>query len=70
MVVYNRISDFRKKYGMSQSFLGSLVGVSKNTISLYESQRMQPSLRVAFGLMHVFDCYFADLFYIDFEDDI
>lgn len=69
MTVFNRISTLRKICGLSQSELGFLVDVSKNSISLFETHKMQPCLRVAFALMRVFDCSFEDIFYLAYDDE-
>lgn len=36
----NRISELRKKLGLTQTRLGEEIGVSQQTISKYESKRL------------------------------
>lgn len=59
----NLIKKYRKHFHMTQTELGVMIGVSKNTISLYENNLMIPSADIAYRLMLFFNCEFTDLFY-------
>lgn len=63
-ILKNNIYVYRTAMGISQSELGHIVGVSKNTISAYENGIYSPSAFIAFLLCQAFHCTFDDLFYI------
>lgn len=54
--IFNKISFYRKKCGLTQSELAGLIGVSKNAISAYETNQYNPSLVSAFELCRIFSC--------------
>lgn len=51
----NKIKEFRQVSGLSQSKLGELVGVSRQTINSLESGKYNPSIILAFKLSKVFE---------------
>lgn len=59
----NLIKKYRKAIGLNQTELGLLIGVTKNSVSLYENQEMIPSAEIAYKLCLIFNCEFTDLFY-------
>ena len=65
MCLCNNIRIYRERLGLSQSYLGKLVGVSKNAISSYERLSYCPSAYIAARLCSVFNCSFSDLFYFN-----
>ena len=60
--VKNRVSYFRHEFGLSQSDLAEMCGVSKNCISAIERGIWCPSLKLALSVAFVFgrpvDCIF------------
>lgn len=62
MNIRNRISFYRKKYGYSQKFLADYCNISRNSIILFEQQKMQPRAAVIADLLIVFNCEFWDIF--------
>lgn len=50
----NRLSELRQKRGLSQDELGTLVGVSRQTINAIERGRYEPRLALAFRLAEYF----------------
>ncbi len=61
----NYIEQQRKARGLTQQALGSLVGVSRQTIISLENGRYNPSLLLAHELAKVFDCTIEELFLFD-----
>ncbi len=61
----NRLKDVRKEYGMSQTKLAELVGVSRQTISSIETGQFNPTAKLALILCIALDKKFEDLFYFD-----
>lgn len=62
-VLFNRIAFFRKLHSLSQTELGKICGVSKNTVSAWELNTFNPSLEAAFRLCRFFDVPMNQLFY-------
>ena len=60
----NRIAEHRKRFNLTQSQLGDLLGVSKNTISSYETGNSQPIAYHCIMLCIALGCEFSDLFYL------
>ena len=46
----NKVEDFRKKAGMSQLVLANTIGVSRQTISMIENKKYNPSLALCLKL--------------------
>ena len=62
----NRVRELREaKDGMTQSELGKIVGVTRQTIAAIEQRRYSPSLETAFKLAREFECSLDDLFFWD-----
>ena len=53
MIVGARLKEARKKQNLSQEALGELLGVSKSAISLYESEKRNPSLESVVELIYI-----------------
>lgn len=53
MVVGARLKEARKKQNLSQEQLGSLLGLSKSAISLYENEKRNPTLENIIELMYI-----------------
>lgn len=58
----NKVKDLRGDRGFSQSQLGELVGVSRQTINSLEKGKYNPSITLAFKLAKVFGCTIEDVF--------
>lgn len=65
----NNIKKFRQREKLSQSKLGELVGVSRQTINSLESGKYNPSITLAFKLSKVFSLAIEELFIYEEEDD-
>lgn len=64
----NNIERERKVRGLTQSALGELLGVSRQTIISIERGRYNPSLALAFQIARVFGCTIEDIFVYDEEE--
>lgn len=53
MLVGSRLKDARKSKHLSQEKLGELLGLSKAAISLYESEKRNPSLENVVEMMYI-----------------
>lgn len=70
MPLENRLKEFRNEKGLNQSDLGSLVGVSRQTISLIERGDYNPSITVCLKLAKVLDRSVEEIFtYKEDEDE-
>ena len=65
----NHIERERKVRGPTQSALGELLGVSRQTIISIERGRYNPSLALAFQIARVFGCTIEDIFVYDEEEE-
>ncbi len=50
----NRLRELRAERGWSQSDLGALLNVSRQTVNAIEAERYDPSLPLAFRIARVF----------------
>lgn len=64
-ILHNKIREYRLARDLTQSELASLSGVSKNTISAFETGFFCPSACTALILCKVLRVKFEDLFYIE-----
>ena len=64
VVVQNRISEYRKKFALSQSELAEIVEVSKNCISAIERGSWYPSLKLALKIAFAFGVSVDTLFWL------
>lgn len=69
MKLFNNLSELRKEKGINQTDLGSMVGVSRQTISLIERGDYNPSITVALSLAKVFDLSVEDIFTLEEDDE-
>lgn len=58
----NSLTTLRKERGMTQADLGTLAGVSRQTIVSIEKGHFDPSLPLAFRLAEIFECRIEDIF--------
>lgn len=63
-ILDNHLKEHRSKLGISQTELGKLAGVSRQTISLIERKRSDPSIIVALKLAKIFHVPVGDIFEI------
>ena len=63
LILRNKLADFRKEKGLSQSDLAKLVGVSRNTISSIETGQYQPTAKLALLICIALDKKFEEMFY-------
>lgn len=64
-ILRNNVKLFRVKLGINQQQLGSLVHVSRQTISLIERGDYNPSISLALRLADIFKCKVEDIFYLE-----
>lgn len=57
----NRIKDYRKSIGLSQVELAEKIGVRNTTISSWETNRTEPTMKDVVKLCEIFDCKVNDL---------
>jgi putative transcriptional regulator len=67
-VISNRLHVLRAERRWSQAELARRVHVSRQTIVALENGRFQPTLQLAFRIVHVFDTNIEDVFTPDPED--
>ena len=63
LVLRNNVAEIRRKQGISQAELASMVGVSRNTISSIETGQYQPTAKLALLLCVALEKKFEELFY-------
>lgn len=70
MPLLNRLKEFRNSKNLNQQELGSLVGVSRQTISLIERGDYNPSITLVLKIAKVFEVSVEDIFtYEEDEED-
>ena len=68
MGLQNRLKELRAKHGLNQQQLGSLVGASRQTISLIERGAYNPSITLALHISQVFQVPVEQVFYLTEEE--
>ena len=68
MGLQNRLKELRAKQGLNQQQLGSLVGASRQTISLIERGDYNPSITLALRIPQVFQVPVEQVFYLTEEE--
>ena len=69
MPLGNRLKELRAAKGLNQRGLGSLVGASRQTISLIERGDYNPSITLALRIAKVFGTTVDEVFYLTEEDE-
>lgn len=69
MPLYNRLKEYRAKIPINQQKLGSMVGASRQTISLIERGDYSPSVTLALKIAEVFGVSVENIFYLDYEEN-
>lgn len=67
MPLYNRLKEYRARIGVNQQQFGSMVGVSRQTISLIERGDYSPSVTLALKIAKVLNCSVEEVF--QYEED-
>lgn len=67
MALGNRLKIFRAEKGLNQQELGTLVGASRQTISLIERGDYNPSITLALRIARVFGRPVDEVFYLTEE---
>ena len=62
MPLYNTLKEYRARYHLSQTELGNLAGVSRQTISLIERGDYNPSVTLALKLSKILNATVEQLF--------
>lgn len=65
MPLYNRLKEFRARKQLNQQQLGSLAGVSRQTISLIERGDYSPSVTLALKIARIFDVNVEEIFWYE-----
>ncbi len=71
MPLYNRLKEYRAKISVNQQELGTMVGASRQTISLIERGDYSPSVTLALKIAKVFHVPVEDIFdYVEDDEDM
>ena len=62
MPLVNKLKEYRARYHLSQTELGNLAGVSRQTISLIERGDYNPSVTLALKIAKIINSTVADMF--------
>ena len=68
MKLKNKLSEHRKKFGLSQDKLAEKLGVSRQTIISIEKGRYNPSLPLAMTIAEIFQTSVESIFILEEED--
>ena len=68
MPLGNRLKELRAAKGLNQQALGTLVGASRQTISLIERGDYNPSITLALRIAKVFETPVDEVFYLTEEE--
>ena len=68
MPLYNRLKEYRAKINVSQTEMGHLVGVSRQTISQIERGDYSPSVTLALKIAKVLNVSVEDIFSYEGDD--
>ena len=69
MPLGNRLKELRAAKGLNQQGLGTLVGASRQTISLIERGDYNPSITLALRIAKVFGTTVDEVFYLTDEEE-
>ena len=70
MPLNNRLKELRAARGLNQQELGSLLGASRQTISLIERGDYNPSVTLALRIARVFEKPLEEVFYLTEEETL
>lgn len=63
----NRLAEIRKKYGINQEELATILEVTRQTISSIENGRYNPSIVLAFKIARYFKMSIEEIFIYEEE---
>lgn len=69
MPLVNRLKEYRARHSLSQTELGNLAGVSRQTISLIERGDYNPSVTLALKIAKILNAAVEDLFSYEEDDE-
>lgn len=69
MPLYNHLKEHRARIGLNQQQMGSLVGASRQTISLIERGDYSPSVTLALKIAAVCQVKVEDIFQYEEDQD-
>lgn len=69
MPLYNRLKEYRARIPVNQQEMGTLVGTSRQTISLIERGDYSPSVTLALKIAKVFNVPVEEIFYYEEGDE-
>lgn len=69
MPLGNRLKELRAAKGLNQQALGTLVGASRQTISLIERGDYNPSITLALRIAKAFETPVDEVFYLTEEEE-
>ncbi|MES9511020.1 helix-turn-helix transcriptional regulator [Streptomyces sp. NPDC000609] len=61
----NSVRELRSSRGLSQGQLGTVLGVSRQTINAMETERYTPSLPLALSMVKFFEVGVEEMFHVD-----
>jgi DNA-binding XRE family transcriptional regulator len=61
MTIGERIRSLRKQNNLLQEELGKKIGVARQTVASWESDRTLPNMKAATAMAEVFDCDINDI---------
>lgn len=61
----NRVRELRARHNYSQTELGKLIGVTRQTIGLIEKGDYEPSVKLALKTAIVFDLTLEEIFWLE-----
>ncbi len=64
----NRVKELRARYGYTQSELGGLVQVTRQTIAFIEKGEFSPSITLALKLAQTLQVEIGELFWLEEEE--
>ncbi|QTD39414.1 helix-turn-helix transcriptional regulator [Sporosarcina sp. Te-1] len=67
-MLHNRVKELRARFDYSQSDLGDLIGVTRQTIGLIEKSNYQPSVTLALKIANVFHLPLEEVFWLEGEE--
>lgn len=61
----NRVRELRARDNFSQTDLGKMIGVTRQTIGLIEKGDYEPSVKLALKIANVFDLQLEEIFWLE-----
>lgn len=67
LILKNRIKEFRKAKGLSQSELAKMAGTTQNTISSLETGQYSPTAYLSGLICYALECKWEECFYYEID---